>query len=113
MKKSKRQKPAPPLFLTQEIVDAYENGTKEEFIALYQPAMRYVCTRIGAWRDCCLPRCRRSRTCTGSNKLSTFHRNFPPCICSNERHQAWLAEHHAYVEEMEAAYPDSGGEQGV
>lgn len=104
MDKSRRQKALPPLLMTQAVADAYENGTGEEWIALYQPAIRYICTRIEGWRHCRLPRCRRSRTCTGSHVPKTFHHSFPPCISSNALHQAWLAEHRRYVAEVEAAY---------
>ena len=92
MQQSKREKSLPPLFLTVAVEEAYKNGGEAEFIALYQPVMRYICTRIACWRHCRLPRCRRSRTCTGSHTLSTFHRNFPPCITSNDLHDAWLQE---------------------
>ena len=104
MKKSRRGKALPPMFITDEVVEAYENGTGDEFIALYQPTIRYVSTRIEAWRQCRLAYCRRSRTCTGSHKPRAFHPNFPPCISSNEMHQVWLAEHRLYTAEVEAAY---------
>ena len=37
MKRSKRAKSLPPVFVTKEVAEAYENGTEAEFIALYQP----------------------------------------------------------------------------
>ena len=113
MKRSNRAKPLPPVFVTKEVAEAYENGTEAEFIALYQPTMRYICTRINCWRHCRLPRCRRSRTCTGSHALSTFHSNFPPCITSNELHHAWLSEHRAYVAEVEASCGETGDGEGA
>lgn len=113
MSKSRREQERPPIFITPEVVDAYENGTEAEFIALYQPAIRYVCGRMENWRHCRLPRCRRSRTCTGSHIPWAFHRNFPPCIASNELHQAWLSEHRLYLAELNAAYCNAGKGQGV
>lgn len=111
MSKSKREKALPPMFLTEAVMDAYENGEGDEWVALYQPGIRYICTRIGCWRHCRLPRCRRSRTCTGSHIPTTFHSSFPPCICSNALHSAWLREHTRYVEEVAAAYgPPEGAE---
>lgn len=104
MSRSRRGKEPPPVFIRQAVIDAYENGTEEQFITLYQPTIRHVSTRMEAWRHCRLPRCRRSRTCTGSHVPKTFHRNFPPCIASNELHQAWLAEHRRYTAEVDAAY---------
>lgn len=106
MNKPKRTKPLPPFFLPPNIVEVRENGTEEEYVELLQPHIRYICTRIEGWRRCRLPRCRRSRCCTGSHKPKTFHRNFPPCICSNEWHDAWLAENRVYLREMEAVYPE-------
>jgi hypothetical protein len=113
MNQSKREKPLPPMFMTREVLEAYENGTEEEFIELFQPQIRYICTRLNCWRHCRLPRCRRSRCCTGSHKPRTFHPTFPPCISSNELHQAWLLEHRVYIGEVEAAYADAGDEKGA
>jgi hypothetical protein len=57
--------------------------------------------RLASLSPAALPRC---RTCTGSHIPKTFHDSFPPCISSNELHQAWLAENRRYTAEVEAAY---------
>jgi hypothetical protein len=106
MKQQKRSKPLPPFFRTIEYLDLHG----EALVDAMQPEIRYICTRIECWRQCCLPRCRRARVCTGSHKPRAYHPSFPPCISSNDLHQSWLLEYDRYQQELWIAYGPADGE---
>ena len=100
----KHSKARPPLFRTAEI-DALLSGHMDPWLDAMEPEMRHVCTRLGTWRTCRLPRCRRGRICTGARRLNTVDPRFPPCIAGNEAHARWLKEFSLYEDELAAAYP--------
>lgn len=100
----RHHKPRPPLFRTDEI-EALLHGDRERWFDAMEPEMRHICTRLGTWRTCRLPRCRRGRICTGARKLNTFDPRFPPCIAGNADHARWLKELSLYEDELAEAYP--------
>ena len=60
---------------------------------LYQPLIRMACTDLQNWRHCPLSRCRRSRTCAGSDVPSWRDARFPPCIVDDNedaRFRRWI-----------------------
>lgn len=89
-----------PFFRTQEM----DFLPPAEWCKAMLREFQYLCGRMGNWRHCPLPRCRRSHACTGGSDLNKRDPRFPPCICDNDRHAALCREMRVYERELQAAY---------
>lgn len=92
--------------------DIYED-MRALLIAL-QPSLRRGATVLGNFRTCRLPKCRRSKRCTGRHPMerlaieSDHWSNFPPCVDTDEKQAALVAENRQRLAEMEAALRAQG-----
>lgn len=100
MTQQRREKPLPPFLRAP---DAHDLPMEQWRVAML-PEFQYLCGRMGNWNYCALPRCRRSRTCTGSNDLNKRDPRFPPCIGDNDDHARLIREVGRYEDELQAAY---------
>ena len=95
-----KQKPPPPIFRP----DIEHELPMEEWRVAMLPEFNYLCSRLGNWRHCKLPPCRRARACRGSNDLNRRDPRFPPCIFDNDQQTRLIKETGRYEDELQEAY---------
>lgn len=78
----------------QDDIDPWALREEEDrqFIIGHQPAFREAATRIGNFRHCALPKCKRAKKCLGCHPEDEINirdfKRFPPCVDDNSRHWA-------------------------